>query len=281
MTRSILPAHTTIASDDAGSHRRVLYLLHGFLGAGRNWASFARHLVTRRPEWTAELVDLRLHGDSREIEGPHSVAAAAEDVARLHRSNSAPGTPCAVLGHSFGGKVALELATLLAPDLRQAWVVDSTPAPSRGTGSSGSMLDMLDASPAEFADRDAAVRHVMRSGFDEPTARWMATNLRQNRKAWAWDLDRAGLRELLDSFAATDLWNVVDDSNGEVDLRFVRASTGSIMSDDSATRLNAAAEGGRSVRLHVLEGGHWLHIDNPAGLLNLVADGLPGLSRNG
>jgi hypothetical protein len=31
------------------------------------------------------------------------------------------------------------------------------------------------------------------------------------------------------------------------------------------------------VALHELEGGHWLHIDNPDGLLELVADRLPRL----
>jgi pimeloyl-ACP methyl ester carboxylesterase len=272
-----LPAHTMIEADAQGATRQILYLLHGFLGAGRNWASFGRRLVERRPDWTIALVDLRLHGDSRHIDGPHSVAAAAQDVEALHRSVAAPGTPCAVLGHSFGGKVALELASMLAPDLRQAWIVDSTPAPSGGTGSSGAMLDMLDASPEQFADREAAVRHVMQNGFEEATARWMATNLRRSEQGWAWDLDGVGLRELLDSFGAADMWDGVENARAGLDLHFVRASTGSILSDEAAHRLEAAARDGASVGLHSLEGGHWLHIDNPAGLLDLVGGALPVL----
>lgn len=274
-------AHTTVASDDADPDASVLYILHGFLGAGRNWASFARRLVARRADWSALLVDLRLHGDSRIAEGPHTVDSAAADVAALHREGAGHGRPCAVIGHSFGGKVALALGPLLVPDLRQAWIVDSTPAPSRGTGSSGSMLDMLDASPPEFVDREAAVRHVMGRGFDEATARWMATNLARSGSRWAWDLDRAALRELLDSFALADLWNVVADVPGGVDLHFVRASNGSIMTDEDAKRVEAAGDDGSAVHLHDLQGGHWLHIDNPVGLLGLIADRLPRLTRSG
>lgn len=271
----ILPAYTMVTPDAEGPAGPIVYFLHGFLGAGRNWASFGRRLVERRPDWAVALVDLRLHGESRQIEGPHSVTAAAEDVAALHRSIAKPGTPYAVLGHSFGGKVALRVASLSVPDLRQVWIVDSTPAPSRGAGSSSRMLDVLAGSPDRFSDREAAVRHVMQSGFDEPTARWMATNLRRSGESWSWGLDRAGLREMLESFAQADLWGIVEDGRSAADLHFVRASEGSIVSDDVARRLRQLMEGGAPVRLHELSGGHWLHIDNPDGLLDLVADALP------
>jgi pimeloyl-ACP methyl ester carboxylesterase len=267
--------------EGAEASRPVLYLLHGLLGSGRNWASFARRFVARRNDWAADLVDLRLHGESREIPGPHSVVSAAEDVAALHRATAGPGVPCAVLGHSFGGKVALELTSRLSPDLRQAWIVDSTPAPTRGDGSAGPMLDMLDTSPAEFADREDAVRHVMESGFDEPTARWMATSLRPLATAWTWGFDRAGLRELLDDFGSADLWSLVEGPAVETDIHFVRASEGSILGGAAAERLGAAARGGSPVALHELEGGHGRHNDHPGGLLDLVAAHLPRLAPAG
>jgi esterase len=50
-------------------------------------------------------VDLRLHGGSTGFEPPHTLGAAADDVDRLveHLDFHA----AAVMGHSFGGKVAL------------------------------------------------------------------------------------------------------------------------------------------------------------------------------
>ncbi|CAL5350753.1 unnamed protein product [Camellia sinensis] len=58
------------------------------------------------------LVDLRNHGRSAEIEGlnpPHDMAHAAKDLADLIKSQGLA-WPDVVLGHSMGGKVALQFA---------------------------------------------------------------------------------------------------------------------------------------------------------------------------
>jgi esterase len=110
---------------DEGEPERWLYVLHGIYGAGRNWASLVRKVVRRREGWGAVLVDLRQHGGSQGFEPPHTVAAAAEDVARL--AESIGREPHAVLGHSFGGKVALVHAREHAHPGGQIWVIDSTP----------------------------------------------------------------------------------------------------------------------------------------------------------
>lgn len=58
------------------------------------------------------LVDLRNHGKSAELEGispPHDMENAAKDLANLVKSQGW-NWPDAVLGHSMGGKVALQFA---------------------------------------------------------------------------------------------------------------------------------------------------------------------------
>src|SRR3954469_22030238 len=103
MTSDPILAHTRVTA--AGREpERWLLVLHGIFGAGRNWGSIARRLVDARPEWGAVLVDLPMDGPSRGLAGPHPIAASAADVDRLveHLDLPAP----AVLGHSFGGKVA-------------------------------------------------------------------------------------------------------------------------------------------------------------------------------
>lgn len=267
-----------VRSDDDDSAVGTLYILHGFFGAGRNWASFARRLVELRPDWSAVLVDLRLHGDSRDLEGPHTMAAAADDVVALHEALREEGSVTAapaLIGHSFGGKVALEVTARLAPVPVQTWVIDSTPAAGGRGGSADRMLARLEASPSSFPDRDAAASWIAAGGFDEATARWMATNLERRGERWFWSLDDRGLRELLDDFAATDSWPVLESPPAASDIHFVRASTGSILAREHVERIHALIARGAPVALHELEGGHWLHVDNPDGLLALVADRLP------
>src|SRR5690606_3974496 len=108
-------ATRTVRGTDDGRDGRRLYVLHGFFGQGRNWSSFARRLVELRPDWVVVLVDLRLHGDSLDLPGPHTLAAAAEDLVGLHEAAAAGAGNAsdppeagsarpALLGHSFGGK---------------------------------------------------------------------------------------------------------------------------------------------------------------------------------
>lgn len=272
-------AYRTVGADGPGG-RAALYMLHGFLGAGRNWASFARRLVELRSDWRVVLVDLRLHGASQDVEGPHSVGAAAGDLVELVATLS-PDGPTAVLGHSFGGKVALAATRELVPAPVQTWIIDSTPAAGGEGSGADTMLARLETSPASFTDREEAVAWIREGGFDEATARWAATNLERRRDTWVWGLDAGALRELLSDFAATELWEVLESAPSDASIHFVRATSGSILAPDDAGRIRRLAARGEPVTLHELEGGHWLHTDNPDGLLELIASHLPRLPASG
>ena len=87
-----------------GTH--MLYVLHGIFGAGRNWSSVIRQFVRSHGEWNARLLDLRQHGLSQGFAGPHTIKEAAHDIEALATSLSEK--PDGILGHSFGGKVALQ-----------------------------------------------------------------------------------------------------------------------------------------------------------------------------
>ena len=87
---------------------RLALVLHGILGSHKNWRMFARGLAERLPGWRFALVDLRNHGASAGAPGPHTLSACADDLERLAEQLGA--APEVVIGHSFGGKVALEVA---------------------------------------------------------------------------------------------------------------------------------------------------------------------------
>ena len=272
-------AHEAVGADGT-SGGPALYILHGFLGSGRNWASFARRLVDLRADWRAVLVDLRLHGDSQDVDGPHSVVAAAGDLVELVAALG-PDGPTAVLGHSFGGKVALAATRRLAPTPVQTWIIDSTPAAGGEGSGADRLLARLEASPSSFPDREGAVAWIAEGGFDETTARWMATNLERRGEDWAWRLDAGALRELFTDFNTTEVWEAAEAAPPGASIHFVRATRGSILASEDAERIQRLAARGEPVALHELEGGHWLHTDNPDGLLELIAGHLPRLPASG
>lgn len=272
MTSNPILAHTRVAA--AGREpERWLLVLHGIFGAGRNWGSIARRLVDARPEWGAVLVDLRMHGQSRGFAGPHTIAESAADVDRLveHLDLHA----AAVLGHSFGGKVALTYALHHGEELRQAWMIDSTFAVREPSGSAWEMLEAVRALPPEFASRAEAVEGLMARGCSEGVAQWMAINLQPVEGRYRWRIDFAAMEEMLRDFFRTDLWRVIEQPPAGVEIHVVKATRSDTLDPESAARVEAAAAADRRVHLHLVEGGHWLNTDNPDAVLKLLVDHLP------
>ena len=276
VAEGFVPAHRIVRPDGAPIRGRGrLFILHGFFGSGRNWSGVARGIVRSRPDWEAVLVDLRLHGDSGAAPPPHDLDACALDVARLSASLGSTGGPSALLGHSFGGKVALLGATRCEPAPVQVWVVDSTPAPGETGAGARRMMELLTRLPARFADRREGADAVEAEGFPRFVAEWMATNLVQRDDAYVWRCDRPALRRLLDDFFRADLWPVVESPPLGMELRFLRASRDSILRDEDAARIARLESEGAPVRLETVEGGHWLNVDNPDAVVELVRKGLP------
>lgn len=269
-----LLAHARVAAPGADPARWLL-VLHGIYGAGRNWGTLARRLVEARPEWGAVLVDLRMHGRSRDFSPPHTLAAAAGDVEALVAALDLHAA--AVLGHSFGGKVALLYAARHGGELRQGWVIDSTPsAQAEPAGVAWRMIEVVRALPEEFSSRAEAVEGLTRAGYAQGVAEWMAINLEPVDGRYRWRIDLAAMEEMLRDFFRTDLWQVVESPPPDVELHFVKATRSETMDAAAVARVCEAVVRTRRVFLHDLEGGHWLNADNPEGVLRLLVERLPG-----
>lgn len=261
----------------SASPRRWIAVLHGIYGSGRNWNAVARRLVDLRPAWGATLVDLRGHGGSTGFPTPHTVRATACDLLRTARA--AGGAPDAVLGHSFGGKVAMEYLRVTAevdatdPVAPAAiWIVDSTPEVAEPSGAAWEMLDVLRAHPGPFANRGEGVEALETEGLATPIARWMATNLVEGDDgSWRWRIDVDVMEALLRDFFDLDLWEVVEDPPAGAHVHLVKATGSSVLSGGPLERVEAAAARSERVHLHRIEGGHWVNADNPDGLVELLA----------
>ncbi len=266
--------HTRVSEGDAPA--KWLYVTHGIFGAGRNWASVAKRVVRNRPEWGALLIDLREHGGSHDFPGPHTLESAADDMAALATATGAP--PSAILGHSFGGKVALMYTRRHAadaqPPLEQTWVIDSTPAARTPGGSAAAMLEIVKDLPQSFPARDVAIAAMVERGVAPVTASWMATNLVARDPDFEWRFNVESIESLLQDFYLHDLWDVVEHPPAGVHIHLVKATASSLLSGDALARAEAAADNVHTM-LHTVEGGHWLNSDNPDALVDLLTAHLP------
>lgn len=245
-----------------------LYVLHGIYGTGRNWGSVARRLVDALDGWGTVLVDLRLHGESRGFEGPHTVEAAAEDVGRLEASISLP--PTAILGHSFGGKVALRRAALGEPTANQIWVADTTLDVHEPEGTAWGVLEIVRGLPDRFASRDEVVDALVAKGYEKGVGQWLAMNLERDGDQLRWKLDWDGIEAMLRDFFETDVWDVIENPPGDLHIHVIRALKSSSIGPDTAARLEEIGKRTGRVHLHEVNAGHWLNVDNPEAVLDLL-----------
>ncbi|MBA3819797.1 MAG: alpha/beta fold hydrolase [Deltaproteobacteria bacterium] len=253
-----------------------LLLTHGIYGAGTNWRAIARKLTERRPAWGVVLVDLRQHGRSEPGEPPHTVTAAAEDLAALVTQLAAEDVAItAIGGHSFGGKVAL--ATRALVQVQQTWVFDASPgARPDGMSDHGNtvvhVLELLERLPRTWAKREDFVAAVRADGQGATLAQWLAMNVVPDAAGVpTLRLDTAALRSMLADYYALDLWaSAYTPEHGA--LEFVIAQRSSTI--DAAARTQLASSPPH-VRVHVVDADHWLHVEVPDVVVTLLADHLP------
>ena len=245
-----------------------MLVLHGIYGAGRNWASVARRFVEARPDWGALLVDLRQHGGSMGFPPPHDLDATADDLRHLVRGEGIAAR--AVLGHSFGGKVALVYSREPAFPLDRVWLADSTPDARAPEGSAWRILRVLRLHPGPFPDRAGGIAAVVSEGYADAVAQWMSTNLVYGPEGYRWRLDADDMESLLRSFFDTDAWDAVQRPAAATHMHLIRATESSVLTPEACERIEAAGARTGQAHLHTVEGGHWLNTDNPDALHELL-----------
>jgi pimeloyl-ACP methyl ester carboxylesterase len=266
---SFVPSHALVCAPGAEPARWML-VLHGILGSGANFRSFARRLASASPGWGFVLVDLRMHGQSQGAPPPHTIEAAADDLVRLGDTLARP--IAGVMGHSFGGKVVLAYTARAPRELAQVWVLDASPGTRRDRASATeAVVRLLREVPEPLPSRERFLEIVTAHGQSRAIAEWLAMNVRRAEDGFRLRLDLDAVDALLDAYFATDLWPVLERAEGAREIHVVVAGRSDAF--DGADRARLATIAAREPRLHVhviADAGHWLHVDAPDALFELV-----------
>eukprot|EP00884_Botryococcus_braunii_P016149 jgi/Botrbrau1/3217/Bobra.37_2s0046.1 len=110
---------------------------------------------------------------------------------------------------------------------------------------------------------------------------WLGSNLVPGEEGGlVWTFDVEGARGMLESYRATDLWQLLRSPPLGTAIHIVRALNSERWTPQEVHRLQEAVqeaklggEAGECGALHVHalpDAGHWLHADNPQGLTNLI-----------
>ena len=196
-----------------------LVLLHGLFGSARNFGAVQRAFAQHR---RTIALDLRNHGASPHAADMRYETMAADVLQTLERLDA---LPAILLGHSMGGKTAMQ-AALTRPEAGAA-LADLVP--------------------------DAGMRSFLLQNLHLGAA-----------PAW-----RIGIAEILAGFADIESWDAPADASYAGPTLFIAGAASDYIKPEHRPTIRLLFPRARLVTLK--NAGHWLHADNPAGFVAVVA----------
>ncbi len=187
------------------------------------------------------------------------------------------------MGHSFGGKVALESLAQRPSWADAAFVLDSDPSEAPALGDATSVvvrvLEALEQLEAPIASREDVQAHLRTQGFDEPIVQWLSMNVRRDGDVYKLRLDLPAIRAMLADYRARSLWSVFTESTNTA-FHVAVAGEGSALGEAAKNELARVASSSSHVQVYALpHAGHWVHVDAPEEIVTIVSQGLNVLSN--
>jgi esterase len=243
---------------EASGQGDPLYILHGLFGSSDNWQPIARRLGDH---FTVIAVDQRNHGRS-----PHhpemNYHLMAEDLLELmHKQGN---SEALVLGHSMGGKTAMQLALSHPKAVRKLVIVDIAPRkypPSHLRIISG--MRALDLS--HFQSRKEMQAALSPAVPDVATRQFLLKNVTRDQSGgFSWKI---GLEEIRENYLGlTEA--VISASVYDKPTLFLRGEKSDFLLEPDADCIRKLFP---SALLQTIPGaGHLLHVQNPEAFMQAV-----------
>jgi esterase len=239
-----------------------LIIIHGLFGTADNWQTIAKHLSDN---FTVFILDLRNHGRSPHTDELFDYPSLAEDVTSFLTSRWI--YEARVVGHSMGGKIAMEMA-LRHPDFVKKLVVLDI-APKQYLSGHQEIFQALINLDLTLHDERKDIEDYLMTELDGDvtTVQFMLKNLSRRTAeeggGFEWKMN---LPVLYRDYAHI-LAEVPDDVYDKPTL-FVRGSKSNYISNLDFENLKTQFP---KAQLQTVEGaGHWIHADKPQETLQIL-----------
>lgn len=240
-----------------------IVMLHGIFGSSDNWLTHSRMLSAK---FRTFALDLRNHGQS-----PHDDAfdypAMVEDIAAFIEEHKL--IDPVIVGHSMGGKVAMNFALAHPGKLQKLIVVDIAPKPY--DMENYVILKGLNSVPIDAvtsrqeADEELAV-HV-----SEPDVRmFLLKNLqRKHEGGFQWKLNLPAITANISQIGS----GLVFEGKFEKPALFMRGAKSNYIRDHDFDRIRAIFP---HAEFQTFDTGHWLPAEKPNEFVEAVANFIAG-----
>jgi esterase len=241
---------------------RPLVVLHGLFGTWENLGASVRALAEH---WDVIAPDLRNHGRSVHTQ-EHSYPLMAADLAELLDSLSIESV--SLLGHSMGGKVAMEFALTYPKRVEKLIVVDIAPveypAHHRDVFAGIAAIDLQIIKSRSEADQ------LLSQRVESPGVRaFLLKNLYREEGSFRWRANFATLEREYAHIAAAPA-----SGRFAAPTLFIKGANSNYLLNEYQ---QAVTERFTNVQLKIIsDAGHWPHAEKPETFLRLVTRFLEG-----
>ncbi len=238
---------------------KTLVILHGLLGSLDNW-----HTLSRRfsEQYGVFALDQRNHGQS-----PHddemTYSAMARDLDEFLNDHDIPST--ALIGHSMGGKTAMEYA-LHHPSRVPALVVVDI-APRSYPPHHEYIFEALFSLDLQSFDSRSEIDRALSGQIPNPATRqFVMKNLRRNDdNSFRWKVHLEGLHANIDELNR----QIVSDTPYPGPALFIKGLRSNYITEDDTPQIRRLFP---KAVIKPLDTGHWVHAELPDEFLALVMD---------
>ncbi|KAL7461792.1 hypothetical protein ACHAXS_002200 [Conticribra weissflogii] len=274
----------------------------------QNLRTPAKKLTERIPHISALIMDIRGHGNSSSLfPSPHNFHTCTEDIFETLHSLGLIGdrSPTAIVGHSLGGRLALQYAHELSKDSvqselqapKQTWVLDAVPG--QPDPSVHNVLRTISSIPLPIESKSWLSKTLTEDhNMNKDVAMWIASNLKeidkcelkhqyeknlrsQQRKPLKWVFNLEIANALIQNFSEQKFVPMIRDITSQPSsiVNLVIAGRNKEWKDDIIWELQSIPTFGlspeSSFKIHTLpKAGHWVHVDDLNGLLDMMVIGM-------
>lgn len=240
----------SLHSDIGGEGDVPVVMLHGLFGSTSNLMGVARSLEA---DFRVIRFDLRNHGKSAHSEVmdiPSMAGDVAEAMQQLGLSQAY------VLGHSLGGKVAMELAATQGERVKGLVVADIAPV-AYGRGHDAILDGLLALDLQALKNREQADTQLKSAVPELAVRQFLLKNLaRDGQSGWKWRMNLAAIAASYDRLRAAPNSAVYAGPT-----LFIRGEKSRYIIDENRVPIMRQFP---DARLETIAGaGHWLHAERP------------------
>ncbi len=228
-----------------------LIILHGLLGTSDNWQTIANQMSEN---FTVCLLDLRNHGRSFHSD-IFNYDAMVEDVIHFMESHWIQSAD--FIGHSMGGKVAMNLA-LREPDLVNKLIVADIGVKNYPPGHLIIFEALRGLDLKTLPNRKSAQDFLMEKLHDHGVVQFLLKNLtREKDGGFSWKMNLDGI---IDNYTKIMAGLNTNETFTKPTLFVKGANSNYILNEDQIDILHFFPD---ALFETIPEAGHWLHADQP------------------